>query len=241
MICGLDGHRKTPSLPHGSEMSSAQREGHHTRVLFWICYMLDKDISLRSGHPPLLTDDYCDLSPLGRFMDCYTSSIEMDTIASGDSSHNATVQHIPGDLQLNRLKERAYSLLFSPRAFQMTDGELLLYIRQLDNELEDWRVSIPSNFRPKLSISQNCYLLPHGMNLAQKVRCFYLQLEYHYLLIVIHTAVRRYGAETAEAEDLPEDVHIVMHSSIDLSLEASRSTLWLLKSSVTVLPEEAFW
>lgn len=58
------------------------------------------------------------------------------------------------------------------------------------------------------------------------------------MVIAIHGAIRRCGAGNPESEALPEDLHSVIHSSCDLYLEASRSTLTLLKSSVSVLAGE---
>ncbi|KAI0902829.1 hypothetical protein F4823DRAFT_637786 [Ustulina deusta] len=199
MVCALGGHTYQPTNHAGLEFTWAERQGHHLRVLFWLCYISDKDISLRSGQAPLLTEEFCDL---------------------------AIPECCIGDPGLWRLKEKIYRLLFSPHSFKISDGELVFRIRQLDDDLESWRLSIPPEIRPKLSIppikttsTQEPYVTPD-------IRCPYLQLEYHHIVTAIHTTVKRCA--------------FVIHSSCNLSLEASRSTITFLKSSTTVLAEQEF-
>lgn len=177
-------------------------------VLFGLCYIWDKDNALRSGQPPLLTEDYCNLT----FME-----------TTGDNYP---------DLKLSLVKERTCRLLYSQKAAKLSDGEILQTIRQLDHELEQWRLSIPLSTRPQLSRR-----FPPGTNDRKSRQHIHLQLEYHYTLIAIHTMVRKCGATDAE---LPEDLHSVIHSSVDLSLEAGRSTLMFLQSTLRLLGGEAF-
>jgi hypothetical protein len=148
--------------------------------------------------------------------------------------------HIPGDPSLCCLKEKIYRLLFSPHAFKISDGDLVLRIRQLDADLESWRLSIPPELRPTLSIFPNRSVLTTEAYIPWDIRGVYLQLEYHHLVTAIHTTVRRCGADSPESRDLPDDLHSVIHSSCDLSLEASRSMLTFLKNSVLVLAEKEF-
>ncbi|KAH8897325.1 hypothetical protein GQ53DRAFT_713061 [Thozetella sp. PMI_491] len=235
MVCRLGGHITQAPESDNPGISLDQRRYYHIRRLFWLCYMLDKDISLRTGQPPLLAGDYCDLTGSPRVTNCIHHS-EWDQADCDCGSPSVSKE----DLQFGLLKEKIHILLFSPRAFQISDCELLLRIRQLDSELESWRLSTPHDIRPRLSISQNHPLVVAETNTAETMQCLVFHLEYHYLLTVIHTTARRCGAESAEAGDMPEDLHSAMHSSTDLSLEASRSTLLLLRSSVRMLPEESF-
>lgn len=236
MVCALGGHTYRRLEPYGPDMSLVRRQHHHLRLLFWLCYISDKDISLRSGQPPLLTKDYCDLTIPEYYANYYAHLSQLDI----HISHNQPHLYIPGDQHLCFLKEKICRLLYSPQAFKISDGVLLLRIRQLDDELESWRTSIPADFRPKLSIPPNQLPPTAWTNALQNIRYIYLQLEYHHLMTVIHTAVRRCGADDSENGDVSEDLHTVIHSSCDLSLEASRSTLTFLKSCVPTLVEEEF-
>lgn len=225
-----------PQKPYESEISLDERRDHHVRTLFWLCYDLDKNISLRSGQPPLLTREYCDLTPPANYWGYYDRLPEWTT----NTARDGLPPRVPCDTQLCCLKEDIYRLLFSPQAFSITDGILLLRIRQLDNELESWRLSIPSEFRPQLSIPANHPLFAAKTNILHNLRCIHLQLEYHYLTTVIHTTVRRCRAGGTDASTLPEDLHNVVHSSYDLSLEASRSVLDFLRMSQDSLAEQEF-
>lgn len=60
-------------------------------------------------------------------------------------------------------------------------------------------------------------------------------------MVVIHMAVRRFGAASTEINDIAEDRHRLMHSSVDISLEASRSIFGCLKLMINSLVEAAFW
>ncbi|KAI1111348.1 hypothetical protein F5Y14DRAFT_314718 [Nemania sp. NC0429] len=238
MVCALGGHVYQALEPYRCDISLAGRQAHHLRTLFWLCYHADKDISLRSGQIPLLTEEYCDLT-IAEDCTSYCAHLqEFDpNLAYNDSRHS----HVPGDPGLCRIKEKVYNLLFSPQAFSLSDGVLISRIRQLDDDLERWRLSIPIHVRPKLSISSSEATSSAGTrSLLPRVEYLYLQLEYHYMVIAIHGAIRRCGAENPESEALPEDLHSVIHSSCDLYLEASRSTLTLLKRSISVLVGEDF-
>lgn len=219
-------------------MSRAERENHHIRMLFWLCYMLDKEISLRTGNPPLLTDIYCDLAPPDNYLDYYTYLPRLgEFFEVYDKTYEYLTPHLPGDLRLVHLKEKVCRQLFSARTLKDNDSTLLVHIRQLDDEIEHWRLSIPVSFRPALFISQNNSTNTPDESIPHTIRRMSLQLEYHHLVTVIHATVRKC---TPEAADGVEDLHAVVHSSFDLALVASRSTLWCLRVLVSTIAEKAF-
>jgi len=96
------------------------------------------------------------------------------------------------------------------------------------------------DYRPKLSVLPDQPLFNPQLSFLQRTRCIHLQLEYNYLTTVIHTAVRRCGAVYAVHDNLPDDLHSVYHSSSDISLEASRTTLQIFKSHTDILQENVF-
>lgn len=147
---------------------------------------------------------------------------------------------VPPKLGLLSLKERVCRLLYSSRGIRCTNGELLLNIRQLDAQLESWRVSLPRNIRPSLSIPRGYRPITHDTSDEQDMLRVNLQLEYHYLMIVIHATVRRCRAGNNESGGMPEDLHSVLHSSTDLSLEASRSTLVIMEKYIEAMVVEGF-
>ncbi|KAL7795781.1 hypothetical protein V8C37DRAFT_373415 [Trichoderma ceciliae] len=244
MVCELNGHSYQPKKRSETEHSLSERRGDHTRKLFWLCYLADKDLSLLSGRPPILANEYCDISVpeecLSHDVFLHASNEAVDDDNMDAIAWARVIPFVLGDPHLAVLKEKIFRLLYSPSALKMIAGELLTRIRHLDDELESWRLSLPHALRPKLSILPN-HGLPSTRTFSSYLRSVQLQLEYHYLLTVIHTPVRRFGAAQGAETSPPEELHSVMHSSIDLSLEASRSTLHLLIEPIAMLRQETFW
>lgn len=244
MVCELNGHSHQPAKLGETKSSFFERRKDHIRKLFWLCYLADKDLALLSGLPPTLANEYCDV---GIPAECLSHNIFLHRFDEGANvndidtiSWDRAIPFLLGDPHLGVLKEKIFRLLYSSSALKIIDSELLTRIRHLDDELEGWRASIPHAIRPKLSISQSQCVSPTG-TFQSYLRSVQLQLEYHYLLTVIHTPVRRFGAAQDAETSPPEELHSVMHSSIDLSLEASRSTLRLLNEPIAMLKQKVFW
>lgn len=208
-------------------------------MIFWLCYTLDKDISLHTGDPPLLIDEFCDLTMP---QDCLSNRIDLASLTTsadiGQTDHAYTVPPFPRDIRLSRIKERICRLLYSPKAFKGFDSEVLLNIRHLDNQIENWRSSIQSPQRPALISSTFFNSLGSS---AKDMRYVFLELEYLYVMVVVHMTVRRFKAASTDISNMAEDRHRLIHSSVDISLEASRSILACLKAMINALSKEAFW
>ncbi|KXH40478.1 fungal specific transcription factor [Colletotrichum salicis] len=233
-------HQSTKSLI--GDVPPSERKKCHIRNLFWVCYMSDKDLSLRTGQPPFLADVYCDLTIPGNYLSSYTYLRGLDeyTYPSDESEAVDLTRYFWGDIQLGYLKEKVYRLLYSVQAMRDKDNQLLIFIRQLDDEIECWRLSVPVDFRPALSVSSNSLLITPETKPPHLRRYFHLLLEYWYLMIYVHTTVRRYDAHTIIG-DGGQDLHRVIHSSYDLSMEAGRSTLRCLRVFMNTFSNEGFW
>ncbi|KAF5974779.1 transcriptional regulatory [Fusarium coicis] len=232
-IYDLKGHI---AHPPGS-YTGVDRRQRHIRNLFWVCYILDKDIALRYGRPPCLTKDYCDLTLPDDW-----ARVQQDP--AGTTPGGMFLQDdsicFSQDLCLSQIKERICLFLCSLDNSKRSDAEILGQVRQLDVDLETWRSTIPKDYMPKWSMSSEHPLLHSDMSFVQRIRCIHLQLEYKYLMTMIHTAVRRCGAVYAVDDKLPDDLHDVYHSSSDISLGASRTTLQIFKSHIDILQEAMF-
>lgn len=241
MVTTLGGHVYHQSLYlRGAGISLTERKARHVRVLFWICYLADKDLSLRTGYTPLLTDSYCDLTPPEDYRTCYTYLRGLDD-HSGDA-HEQLCPHLFGDPQLSKLKEIVYRTLYSARALSDVDS-LLVHVRHLDGEIERWRSSIPPDFRPTLVLPPT--YLASGKREVKMLHCMrlvHLQLEYHHLLTIIHTTMRRYSCALSGSVDeaKAQRFHTAIHSSFDVSLECGRSTLGCLRALIDAFSEQAF-
>lgn len=238
-VCDLGYHIYIPPDCGAASPSLEQRKSRHGRKLFWLCYTSDKDISLHTGVPPLLIDEFCDLSLT---QDRVSNNIDITSLTTFSNINQVDqvckIPVFPSDIRLAQIKAQVCRLLYSPQAFKDFDSQVLLNIRHLGDQIEQWRLSIPPPQRPALISSS--FLTSLG-SAARDMCHVFLQLEYLYLMVVVHMAVRRFGAASTDIDDIAEDRHRLMHSSVDISLEASRSIFACLKVMINSLAEAAFW
>ncbi|KAK9770134.1 putative Fungal-specific transcription factor domain-containing protein [Seiridium cardinale] len=113
--------------------------------VFWIAYMLDKDLCLRSGRPPAQDDD--------------DMNVELPAVDPEDNIGNIPLADGKGKMNLFRvmcelttIESQVYKRLYSTKAAKLSEGELLNTIGELDRDLEDWKDRIPIDFRPEHEI-----------------------------------------------------------------------------------------
>jgi hypothetical protein len=233
----LGGHRISPSTPENRPLTLHEREDLYLRDLFWLCYKLDKDIALRTGQPPLINDNFCNLSLPEGYLGGRFEALSLQS-SSDKSSSSRRTPLLPGDLRLDLLKSKVCKLLYSAESSQKSDAELLRAIRELDDELERWRVSVPANFSPSMSASASGMMDPE-LDTSMRMLHIELHLEYNHLLAVIHCASGRCTVSTSGTGQ--GDPGYGVQSSLELSVEASRSTLIYLKAAAHRIASEAFW
>lgn len=212
--------------PPSGETEESWRVKCHLRKYFWMCYTFDKDISLRTWQPPAIDDGHCDLKLPKSYQASKLGVMIMD--ARGTT-------FLPGDLRLSMIKSKSIKLLYSPDALRKSDAELLRDIRELDDELESWRMSIDESYRPKLW-GEVFASIPDASP-SQKMHYIISNFEYHYLMATIHQATSRCRAWENGVDGEMEGVS----SSLALAVEASRSTLVYLRAAVEALLGESFW
>ncbi|UNI23910.1 hypothetical protein JDV02_009701 [Purpureocillium takamizusanense] len=227
-VFSLGGHTTGLPVSFGGALTILEREDRHLRHLFWLCYSFDKDIALRTGQPPIIHDNFCDLS----LPDDYVKD-RYDRHRHGDDSKTPL---FPNDLRLSLVKSKAVDAIYSAVALHKSDAELLRTIRELDDELERWRVSIPADFSPALSMRRAVQL--EDLDRSRSMLHIELHLDYHYLLNIIHVAS---GRCVFDRQGREKDKTYGVESSLDLSVEASRSTLIYLSAMAPRLVGEAFW
>ncbi|KAJ4034861.1 hypothetical protein NW761_011352 [Fusarium oxysporum] len=242
MVFTLGGHTYISSKPRSSQVTRSERERRQIRMLFWLCYIFDKDIALRTGQPPLMSDDYCDLTLPETYFECYEYLPKLnESLPQVSFEEESLMPHLPGDPRLSQLKDKTSRLLYSAQAAKKSHAQLLCDIRELDEELEAWRQSVPPSFRPALSITDESQVALQGMHLPRSMRHITLHLDYHHLMIAIHRASGRcMEPDPGNPNDQPEWVPGV-ESSNALALEASRSTLVYLRAAMCGVAGEAFW
>ncbi|KAK0333560.1 hypothetical protein LTR94_020272 [Friedmanniomyces endolithicus] len=162
----------------GSGFNLNAVESEQRKRVFWIAYLLDKDICLRSGRPPSQDDDDMNVElpsedPPDNVGNVPLASPTGPTTNGDDNSNHGNAAPRPRQadgakeeggtrkaMNLFRLmctfaqiQSRVYKHLYSVRASRQSDGELLNTIGALDSELEAWKDSIPLDFRPEHPIN----------------------------------------------------------------------------------------
>ncbi|KAK1979593.1 fungal-specific transcription factor domain-containing protein [Colletotrichum cereale] len=228
------GTSHVPGQSSENDDDQGWRVRNQLRRIFWLSYKLDKDISLRTGQPPSIDDEHCDLSlpPV----DWWTRTADDRAGASPSFLDEATVTSAlqPDSLQLTIIKSKICRTLYSISALKKGDAELLRDIRELDDELESWRMSMPSSYRPTLTFPRGKVVVRNGRLGMEEI---ILHFEYHYLMATIHRASGRCRCWASGESSGLEGVS----SSQALSVQASRSTLHFLRAAIHGVEQVAFW
>ena len=125
------------------------------------------------------------------------------------------------------IQSKVYKQLYSVKASRQSDGELLNTIGQLDQELEDWKDSIPMDFRPEHDIkAQHTPLILH-------VVC--LHFAYYNCLTTIHRMSVHHGYWTSRLSNYalqglnarPLNPRVFMSAA--LCVNAARTSISLIK------------
>ncbi|KAL5336508.1 fungal-specific transcription factor domain-containing protein [Aspergillus crustosus] len=200
MLYSLGGHRYSVIR---------EAEGEHLRALFWLCYGLDKDLSIRFNRPPLINDMDYDL----RLPDNYIASWSDDHFFQRPLSSQRLLY--PSDLRLAMIKSKVYTLLYSEHGRAQSEARRLQHIRELDEELSDLKSSFPESSWPDLFATEELPdytfhdLSLHGVN---------LHLEYYFCLGKIH------GASNYSNHSSPKGWSF-LPSSAELVYQESRTML----------------
>ncbi|RDW92941.1 fungal specific transcription factor domain-containing protein [Aspergillus mulundensis] len=199
-------HGLSPTETNGSK---------HFEIVLVLARSLDIDHALQGGDPPT------DLSDGDLYRAMPVQEMGTDSIRSFDFYEAFSA--------LTRLKEDVYRELYSVSARKKSDSKVLARVGGLDARLEDWKHTIPEEYRPGRptaaeTIKQgNCVLV------------VYMHLSYHNCLLAIH---RRTASFTAASLRL--DSSLKMGNAIRslntralissrLCAEASRATLQLVR------------
>lgn len=227
----LGAHTMTYPLCDDARIISANpsyRERYLLRNIFWTTYIMDKELSLRTGQPPCLQDEHCDVT----FPPAYARRVYSEMMGFEGGPTLDAIQHFPGHPWLSIIKSKAYSALYSAHALRKTDAEILRDIRELDDDLECWRLSVPPPYRPTVTYTRAT--LPKDVVPMPSVM---LHLDYNHCVAAIHQATSRCQAWSFGNQDEVEGVG----SSLELSIEASRSSLVYLQMASHLLDENSFW
>ena len=129
--------------------------------------------------------------------------------------------------EFSAIESRVYKRLYSAKASKQSDGELLNTIGELDKELEDWKESIPIEYRPEHEIQAT-----HGPLLIHVV---VLHFAYYNCLTTIHRMSVQHGYWTSRLSNYaiqglnarPLNPRVFMSAA--LCVTAARASINLIK------------
>ncbi|WQF87357.1 hypothetical protein CDEST_12371 [Colletotrichum destructivum] len=200
-------HRLEPDLVHANPQNMEPVNHLHRRRLFWQAYIIDHDLMLRIGKPPLISDDFLLDLPEEHPADGYSMYYY-----PGDVTLNFFLQQV----RLAQIQGRIASSLYHRTG--VSPAELEAEIRRLDGELQEWRESIPPMIR-----ADNVDALLDG-DYYRMVSLTTLHFTYFQLVVAIHSAAFRLpmleDQEGTEAADIGP--------SLALCVSASRAAISLL-------------
>ncbi|KAI1099003.1 N-terminal binuclear Zn cluster-containing protein [Jackrogersella minutella] len=188
--------------------------------VFWIAYMLDKDLCLRSGRPPAQDDD--------------DMNVELPDADPVDNIGNIPLADGKGKMNLFRamceftvIESQLYKKLYSTKATKLSDGELLQVIGDLDKKLETWKDNIPIDFRPEHEIKAS-----HTPLILHVVM---LHFSYYNALTTIHRMSIHHGYWTSRLSNYAiqglnaRPLNPRVFASAALCASAARASIQLLK------------
>ncbi|KAI1117235.1 N-terminal binuclear Zn cluster-containing protein [Nemania sp. NC0429] len=188
--------------------------------VFWIAYMLDKDLCLRSGRPPAQDDD--------------DMNVDLPDADPADHIGNIPLADGKGKMNLFRvmcelavIESRIYRRLYSTKATKLSDGELLQTIGDLDKELETWKDNIDIDYRPEHEIKASH--TPLVLHIAM------LHFSYYNALTTIHRMSIHHGFWTSRLANYAiqglnaRPLNPRVFNSAALCASAARATIALLK------------
>ena len=173
----------------GSGFNLNEVENEQRKRVFWIAYLLDKDICLRSGRPPAQDDDDMNVEPPSEDPPDNVGNVPLTNELDGKKTMNLFRLMCT----FAQIQSRVYKQLYSVKASRQSDGELLNTIGELDASLEEWKDSIPIDFRPE-----------HEINAAHTpliLHVVVLHFAYYNCLTTIHRMSVHHGYWTSRLSD----------------------------------------
>ncbi|KAL4964031.1 uncharacterized protein BDV14DRAFT_209580 [Aspergillus stella-maris] len=202
----------------------------HLRNLFWLCYLLDKDLALRTGQSHCLKDEDCNLQLPRDYVANLCSRVTYPApISSGYSPL------FPVELRLSLIKSRIFTALYSYQSLQKSDAEIIKLIRVLDDDLEHWRLSLPSDLRPTLTYGTTFNKSPNTMTMVLII----MHLNYYFCVNIVHLAGS--WCESWRSTCSLSDMMDGLRSSLTMSVAVSRSLLLFLQDAESLISTGSFW
>ncbi|KAI1006761.1 ABC-transporter-regulating transcription factor [Podosphaera aphanis] len=150
--------------------------------VFWIGYMLEKEICLRSGLPSVQDDDDISVDLPGAHPDDDAGNILLS-----DSKTKFNFFRLM--CEFATIESKVSKQLYSTKASKQSDRQLLKSIGELDHLIEEWKKRIPVDIRPGYEIKVKS---PHMI-----LKVAMVHLAYYNCLTTIHRMSIQHGYWTS--------------------------------------------
>ncbi|RAK96480.1 fungal specific transcription factor domain-containing protein [Aspergillus ibericus CBS 121593] len=165
-------------------------ETQQRQTVFWLAYCLDREISFRFGEPPVQNDE------------AISTALPMEAPTCGIYSMPTSDQ--PGSFsafrsvcELARIRGEVYQHLYSASAANRPFHQILASVGQLDEKLQTWKKSIPSEYQPDSRGIAPFRQCPISLSLL------HIHYTYYNCMIAIHSLIAARGINSAQ--DLMDD------------------------------------
>lgn len=163
----LAGYHTTPSSLGDRSTQDLQKNR-----LLYRAYILEQDLSLRLGKPPLLNES---------MIACLPNESSEDRQGIIRLPGGNTVNYLRVRVVLARIQNRAWEALRSPISSEKSSKEFLISCNQLLGELEQWTKSLPASIRPPE--------MPAEPSALQQIQLEDIHWSYFQTVVVIYSAI----------------------------------------------------
>ena len=178
--------------------------------MFWVAYLMDREMSLRTGLPALIDDDHIGIS---------MPSTDGTFSSNGTASDSKDTSFFPLTVDLARIQAKICKWLYSPHFCTKPVKQQAYLIQQLDRLLETWKESIPAQWQ----IGQDSQGHESGMNPVM-----HLHMAYYYSLSTIHRVSLEIFMPPEKTDTAKEQCRYYsdqFEASAKVCLSAARATL----------------
>ena len=169
-----------------NDSSLTEAEVEQRKRVFWIAYLLDKDISLRTGQPPAQDEDDMDV----KIPSYNTPHLPLD------GSDIDSIDFFNSRIGLAIIQGQVYKRLYSVKAMRQSESEQFLAVHELNAMLSTWRSSVPIDFDEETLTTLQAPICP---SVLHKI---ILRFNYVNCLIIIHRPFPRDNGSSAPSDEL---------------------------------------
>lgn len=195
------------------------------RRTFWVAFILDADISVRTGRPSVQ-----DVKDFDVPLPSKTPQDDLGIITIDGVRFNYF--HILAEFAL--VQRQIHRHLYTATAFKNSGENLAKEITHCKETLLEWSKTFPGQFRPQRDFpSVNHDLLPHVLRLHLAYHCCFAKL-YH-ICVLAQQSINRQSHTIADIESLNRE----LTDCIVASLESARSAVKLI-DNVSAIDNDFF-